>query len=209
MTTACRSPSVAAHAHNNRWLVVIGGGDKIMNECFSRVEILDTTESRQWYHAASLPQPLMCALPAIIGNMCYLLGGYTEEDIQCQVHIVSSKKVFSVCLDELISEAISQSASATPTPSPWWPLPDTPLEKSTGLAFKGGLLAVGGTMGTSSSPSCSYYYQPTSRSWTEIDDNGELPYSQCGCTCAALPGGDLFIAGGVGAEQQVVILSEN
>ena len=52
MTTACCSPSVATH--NNRWLVVMGG------ETFrpvSRVEILDT-DSTQWYHAASLPQPI-------------------------------------------------------------------------------------------------------------------------------------------------------
>ena len=49
MTTACRSPSIATH--NNRWLVVIRGyGDGFV---LTRVEILDTTESRQWYHAAS------------------------------------------------------------------------------------------------------------------------------------------------------------
>ena len=62
---------------------------------------------------ASLPQPLYRALPATIGNMCYLLGGFTEGG--------ASKKVFSVCLDDLISKAFSQpmaSASAPTTPSP-------------------------------------------------------------------------------------------
>jgi hypothetical protein len=226
ITTACRSPSVATYTLNNRcWLVVIGGlgsaGNDVDDSVYlSRVEILDT-ESRQWYHAASLPQPLICALPATIGNMCYLLGGYTEseEDIQCHdiVHVVPSKKVFSVCLDDIISEAVSQSASASapPTPSPWLPLPDTPLEKSTGLAFNGGLLAVGGTSRSTrtatymwSSPI--YYYQPTRRSWAKVEDNGELQLqSRSGCTCAVLPSGDLFIAGGVGAEHQVVIVSEN
>ena len=118
MTTACRSPSVATH--NNRWLVVIGGNDD--GSVLTRVEILDTTESRQWYHAASLPQPCAQALPATIGNVCYLLGGYTKGR-------GPSKKVFSVCLDDLISQAVSQpaSASAPPTPSPWQSLSDTPL----------------------------------------------------------------------------------
>ena len=71
MTTACRSPSVVTH---NRWLVVMGGdGDDSVY--LSRVEILDTSESSQWYHAAQLPHPCSQVLPITIGNMCYLLGG--------------------------------------------------------------------------------------------------------------------------------------
>ena len=101
MTTACHSALVATH--NNRWLVVMGGCDD--GSVFSRVEILDTTESKQWYHAASLPQPCAQALPVTIGNMCYLLGGFNN------------------------------SASVPPTPSPWESLPDTPLPGSTALAF--------------------------------------------------------------------------
>ena len=137
MTIACYAPSVATH--NNRWLVVMGGLDN--RTTLSRVEILDTIESRQWYHATSLPWPHAQALPVTIGNMCYLLGGYTGLT-------TTSKKVLSVCLDDLISQAISQpasySASAPPTPSPWQSLPDTPLRYSTALAFNGALLAVGG-----------------------------------------------------------------
>ena len=55
-------------------------------------------------------------------DMYYLLGGYTEG-------FAPSKKVFSVFLDDLISQAVSQraNASAPPTPSPWQSLPDTPL----------------------------------------------------------------------------------
>jgi hypothetical protein len=192
MTTACHSPSVATH---DRWLVVIGGSNDYTH--FSKVEILDTTELRQWYHAASLPQPLRCALPAIVGNMCYLLGGYTEGG-------TPSKKVFSVCLDDLISEAVSQPASATaaPTPSPWQSLSDTPLVQSTGLAFNGGLLAVGGRLtSTLSSPNV-YHYQPSSRRWVNA---GEVPSGRYGCTCTVLPSGDLFVAGGFGAGRQVDI----
>ena len=121
MTTACNSPSIATY--NNRWLVVMGGFDGKTH--LSRVEILDT-DSTQWYHAASLPQPLSHSLPAIIGNTCYLLGGFTKG-------AAASKKVFSVCLDDLISQAVSQPASASvpPTPSPWQSLPNTLLNYST------------------------------------------------------------------------------
>ena len=138
MTTACDSPSVATH--NNRWLVVIGGvGDA--GTILSRVEILDTTESLQWYQAESLPHPCFQVSSATIGNMCYLLGGFTKG-------VKPSKKVFSVCLDHLISQAVSQcvpaNASAPPTLSLWQSLPDTPLICSTALAFSGALLAVGG-----------------------------------------------------------------
>ena len=163
MTLACHSPIVATH--NNRWLVVIGGNDDDWRK-LSRVEILDTTESRQWYCAASLPQPSAQTLPVTIGNVCYFLGGYTKE-------LEPSKKVFSVYLDDLISQAVSQpaSASAPPTPSPWQSLPDIPLTYSTALVFNGALLEVGGKGGFFESTAI-YHYQPSSRSWIKA---GELP----------------------------------
>ena len=154
MTTACHSPSVATH--NNRWLVVMGGvGD---GAYISRVEILDTTGSGQWYQAAPLPQPCYWVSTATIGNMCYLLGGFTRER-------GTSKKVFSLHLDELISQAVSQpaGASAPATLSPWMTLPDTLLTNSTGLAINGALLAVGGWDGTTI-----YHYQPQ---WRTQDFN--------------------------------------
>ena len=191
MTTACNSPSVATH--NNRWLVVMGGyGGK---NHFSRVEILDTTEPGQWHHAASLPQPCYDVSLATIGNTCYLLGGFTRGG-------VPSKKVFSVCMDDLISQAVSQpaSASAPPTPSPWQSLPDTPLTNSTALAFNGALLAVGGGRGTT----VIYLYQPSSRSWIKA---GELPIWRSECTCTVLPSGDLYVAGGTSTGVRVEIAS--
>ena len=124
---------------------------------------------------------------------CYLLGGYTTE---CK----ASKKVFSVCLDDLISQAVSSQpagASAPPTPSPciWQSLLDTPLEYSTALAFNGALLAVGG--GTYGSTAI-YHYQPSSKSWIKV---GDLPTERFDCTCIILPSGDLYVAGDLSAAQ--------
>ena len=179
MTTACRSPSVATH--NNRWLVVMGGfGDRTS---LSLVEILDATGSGQWYQAAPLPQPCYCVSTATIGNMCYLLGGFSGGG-------VASKKVFGVQLDDLISQAVTQPAgtSAPATPLPWMTLPDTPLYGSTALAINGALLAVGGWGSTTI-----YHYQPSSRSWIKA---GELPAARFCCVCTVLPSGEVLVAGG-------------
>jgi hypothetical protein len=108
-------------------------------------------------------------------------------------------------LDDLISQAVSQpaSASALPTPSPWQSLPDTPLIYSTALVFNGALLAVGG--GNYGNRAI-YHYQPSSRSWVKA---GELPTGRSHCTCTVLPSGDLYVAGGDvdGTEQRVDIAS--
>ena len=184
MTTACHSPSVATH--NNRWLVVVGGAG--VGIARSRVRILDTTESLQWYQAESIPYPCDQVSSATIGNMCYLLGGYTTGG--------APKKVFSVCLDDLISQAVSQpaSASAPPTPSPWQSLPSTPLACSAALAFNGALLAVGGEVLGSSAI---HVYQPSSNSWVKA---GEMPTKRSDSCCVVLPSGELLVAGGGSGE---------
>ena len=182
MSTACSSSSVATH--NNRWLVVMGGvsGDETV---LSQVEILDTTGSGQWYQAAHLPQPCYSVSTATIGNMCYLLGGFNSER-------GIFKKVFSVQLDKLISQAVSQPASARAPPilSSWMTLPDTPLDRCTALAINGALLAVGG-LGSA----IIYHYQPSVRSWIKA---GELPVERPRCCCAVLPSGEVLVTGGRG-----------
>ena len=188
MITARFSPSVVAH--NNRWLVVMGGhGD---GADLSHVEILDTSKSRQWYCATAMPHPCYQVLPVTIGNMCYLLGGFTTGG--------ASNKVLSVCLDSLITQAVSQpeaGASAPPASSPWQALPDTPLIRSTGVSFNGALLAVGG-----SDSNEIYHYQPSSRRWIKA---GELPTVRGGCTCIVLPCGEMFVAGGYDTKTRVDI----
>ena len=177
--TACNSPSVVTY--QNKWLVVIGGYDG--KKHLSRVEILEMTEPGQWYYSTSLPQPCSHAAPATIGNMCYLLGGYTNHGV------AASRRVFCVCLDDLISQQTTEN-----DPSPWQSLPDIPLVRSTALAFNGALLAVGGCRGsTLSNCETIHSYQPSSRSWIKA---GELPIGRSHCSCTVLPTGDLYVAGG-------------
>ena len=164
---------------------MIGGyGDA--ETALSRVEILDTTEPVQWYQAESLPHPCYQVSSATIGNMCYLLGGFNKRG-------EPSKKVLSVRLDDLISQAVSQpanAASAPPTPSLWQSLPDTPLAYSTALAFNGALLIIGGDY---SGSSAIHVYQPSSSYWIKA---GELPTERCGSGCIVVPSGELLVAGG-------------
>ena len=191
MTTACRSPSVTSH--NNRWLVVMAGvGDGTE---LSRVEILDTTESGQWYHVAPLPQTCSDVSIVTIGNTCYLLGGYSGG-------VLSRKEVYSVCLDDLISQAVSQSAStsAPSTPSPWTTMPDTPLELSTALCLNGALMTVGGSEGSTAI----YHYQPSSKNWIKA---GELPAGRPQCACTILPSGEVFVTGGFFNDKHVDVAS--
>ena len=118
---------------------------------------------------------------AINGNM-YLSGGFPSQG--------ENKHVFSVCLDELISQAVSQSAGATspPTPSQWQTLPETPLTRSTVIIFNGALLAVGAR-----ESSAIHLYQPTSKSWDKV---GDLPTQRLRCAYTVLPSGEIFVAGG-------------
>ena len=191
MTTACRSSSVTSH--NNRWLVVMAGYSDVTD--LSRVEILDTTESGQWYHAAPLPQTCNSVSRVTIGNTCYLSGGYSGG-------VLSRKEVYSVCLDDLISQAVPQSAgtSAPSTPSPWTTMPDTPLVGCTALCLNGALMTVGGSGGSKAI----YHYQPSSKSWINA---GELPAGRTQCACTVLPSGELFVTGGSFNVKQVDIAS--
>ena len=158
-----------------KWLIVAGGEDKASPS--PKVELLDTFSGR-WYKGSPLPNGYSGMSSAINGNMWYLSRGFSSQGLNC------------VCLDELISQAVSQSADATSpsTPSPWQALTDTPLTRFALLVFKGALLTVGGLY-----TSAIYLYQPSSRSWVKV---GNIPTKRWQCTCVVLPSGEIFVVGG-------------
>ena len=187
MPTARCSASATTYI---KWLVVVGGRSLDLDMKLSNVEILDTM-SNQWYSCAPLPRPSSSiSLTATVGNMCYALGGYTSGHN-------GSKKVFSVCLDDLISQAISQptGAMALSISSPWHSLPDTPLAFSTAVCLDGALFAVGGIQDSRLQPGVSIYlYQPSRKTWVQLRDI--LPHGRERCTCVALTDRKALIAGG-------------
>ena len=178
MPTARSSLSVISY---QKWLVTAGGTDS-REYCSNKVELLDTL-SEQWYDGSPLPEECNDVSSAISGNMWYLSEGYTST-------YESNKHVLSVCLDVLISQAVSQSAGTTSprTPSPWQTLTELPDAYSTALAIRGSLLTVGGECSTAI-----YLYQPSRRSWVKV---GDLPTQRWLCVCIVLPSGEIFVTGG-------------
>ena len=158
MNTACSSPAVATY---NQWLLVAGGYGE--QGRLSRVEVMNVS-SEQWYQVASLPVTGSSMSSTMIGNMWYLMSGITNKG--------PSKSVMSVCVEHIISEAISQPAGAnSSTLSRWNSLPNTPSIRSTALAFQGALLAVGG--GYLFPSSTIYLYQPSTSKWIKA---GDMPF---------------------------------
>ena len=81
------------------WLEDVNVGSNL-----SDVEILDTM-SGQWYHCPSLPHPCSSVSVAIIGNMCFVLGGFTTNHKGSKKRSKNSEVSHSVCLDALVSQA--------------------------------------------------------------------------------------------------------
>ena len=175
MPTARHSPSAISY---KKWLVVAGGRDE-RNSPLNKVEILDTV-SGQWYEGSPLPTECSEMSSAINGNMWYLSGGGSSQG--------ANKCVFSVCLDDLIFQAVSQSAGSTSSPCIWQTLPEPPLNHSAVLILNGALLTVGGENSSSI-----HLYQPGRRSWVKV---GDLPYRQWPCACAVFPERTIFVASG-------------
>ena len=177
MPTARCSLSVISY---QKWLVTAGGEDE--RGYSNKVELLDTL-SGQWYEGSPLPKVCSDMSSAISGNMWYPSGGLTSI-------AESNKHVFSVCLDVLISQAVSQSAGTTspPTPSPWQTLTELPVTHSTALITRGSLLTFGGGYS-----SAIHLYQPSRKSWVKVVD---LPTQRRTCACIVLPSGEMFVAGG-------------
>ena len=69
------------------------------NNSLSVVQIMDLSTQR-WHPDAPLPQSCTHLTSAMIGNVLILLGGFSTSG--------SSKQVFSVCIDNLISQTVSQ-----------------------------------------------------------------------------------------------------
>ena len=117
------------------------------------------------------------------------MGGYSTDDAGHR-----NKQVVYTDLNDLIAQAILQSAVASP--AQWSSLPDTPLKRSTALALNGALLAIGGE----SDDLAICLYQPACKTWTRSE---ELLCARKDCACAILPVGRLILVGGDTKQVQI------
>ena len=185
--------AVTAITHDNRWLIVAGGREDGYRS-LSRVDILNLPDC-QWYSGARLPQPTHKMSAAVISNTLVLLGGATSAN-----ELYGTGEVFSVQLDDLISQAVSDSRKSDHAlASVWLHLPHTPVVSCTALAFNAALLAIGGNKSHMHDPTATtcgiHMFKPSTRTWAEA---GQLQINRWRCACTVLPSDEILIAGGAG-----------
>ena len=150
-----------------QWLIVAGGvtgSNKV-----STTVVLDIS-SNQWNSAPSAPNPWSEMRSAIIGDMCYFMGGYYYDGRPIEM-------VYSVSLPALVSQTTSTSS----TPHPMWKTIST-LGHSlcAPLSIGGELLAVGGRKNGKDVSDIRHYVRETNK-WVVVGHT-KSPISRCSCT---------------------------
>ena len=152
-----------------QWLIVAGGvtGSKV-----STTEVLDIS-SNQWNSAPSAPNPWSEMRSAIIGDMCYFMGGYYYDGLGGH----PTEMVYSVSLPALVSQTTSTSS----TPHPMWKTISTLGHSfSAPLSIGGELLAVGGLQ-NGKGVSDIHHYLPETNEWVVVGHTRSPTY-RCSCT---------------------------
>jgi hypothetical protein len=125
---------------------------------------------------------------AIVGNMCYFMGGYTGGSY------APTAKVYSVSLPALISQLHSQdSRERGKQHQIWKEISGLQTTCSTPLSISGSLLAVGGKDKDHHAVTAICLYQPDTEEWVKV---GDLPTARYNCTCAMITDRELLVTGG-------------
>ena len=175
MPTPRSGPSAVVY---KKWLIVAGGSTGFSK--ISTIEVLDIP-SNQWNSAPPAPTPWSEMRSAIIGDMCYFMGGYDYTDGAIEM-------VYSVSLPSLVS----QTTSTRSTHYPMWKTIST-LEHtlSVPLSIGGELLAVGGEK-NGKRVSDIHHYLPETNEWVVV---GHTPSSAHGCSCTLISDGHIPVLG--------------
>ena len=184
MPTARSRCSVAIF---KEWLIVAGGlsgGGRAV----SSVEVMNT-DTKQWHTGQPTPAPWNSMKTAIVGDMCYFMGGYTSTSrysVTDSVHCVS--------LPALISQAQSRVSRENSHPA-WKEIHGLGVKFSAPLSISGSLLAVGGRdIASRDDTTAILLYQPDTGKWVKV---GDLPTPRSSCTCAMIADREILIAGGI------------
>ena len=177
MPTARSSCSTVVY---KKWLVV-AGGKSTGGSVLSSVEVMNT-DTKQWYAGPPTPTPWSCMRTAVVGDMCYFMGGVILG--------ISTDKVYTVSLSALTSGLTSKEPRKNKS-SMWKEISRIQLTYSTPLSISGSLLAVCGRDGTMTT--VIHLYQPDTRKWVKV---GDLPTPRRDCTCAMITDKEMLVAGG-------------
>ena len=147
----------------------------------SSVEVMNTS-TKQWYAGPPTPIAWSSMKTAIVGDMCYFMGGYSKY--------VNTTSVYSVSLPALVSQLNSDS-SAKDTQT-WKELPQLPVTQAAPLSISGSLLAVGGDKDLKA-VSALHLYQPDAGQWVKVADT---PTPRFNCTSTMITDKELLVVGG-------------
>ena len=182
MPTARSSCSAVVY---KEWLIVAGGLSSA--EIVSSVEVMNT-DTKQWHTGQSTPTSWHSMRTAIVGDMCYFMGGYTSI-----AGYRGTDSVYCVSLPALISQAQSRVSRENSHPA-WKEICGLRMKFSAPLSISGSLLAVGGRdVASHDDITAIHLYQPDTGEWVKV---GDLPTPRLGCTCAMITGREILVAGG-------------
>ena len=175
MPTARRSCSVVIY---KEWLVVAGGCSE-KGGILTSVEVMNTS-NKQWSTAPPLPVGWTQMKAAIMGDMCYFMGGLISG---------ATKEVFSVSLQALLNPKSSSERDR----QIWKEISELDVTSSTPLSISGSLLALGGVKDGKDLTTIQLY-QPETGKWLKV---GDLPHPRCLCNSVMINDREMMVVGGL------------
>ena len=156
----------------NYFIAAGGRGERYTYTALSTVEVMNT-DTREWYTAASLPEPVWYRTATVCGGRLYILGGSPT----CAV--------FTCTLDSLLHSCHppSQTPPHTNEAGVWQRIADVPMKASTCTTLNGRVLAVGGKDSHGTPTPNVYMYNGDSDSWPLV---GHMSTAQSECLVVGL-----------------------
>ena len=143
------------------------------------------TNSKQWYAGPPTPTPWSYMRTAVVGDMCYFMGGL--------IYAVSTSKVYTVSLFALTTGLNSKESKKRKSPI-WKEISGLQVTNSTPLSISGSLFAVGGMDKNHKAVTAAIHlYQPDTGEWVNV---GNLPTPRRDCICAMITDKTMLVAGG-------------
>ena len=162
------------------YLIAAGGGGE--GGVLSTVEVMNIA-TREWYTAASLPEPVYLMSATVCGGSLYLLGDY------------STHAVFTCTLDSLLHlcHPPSQTPPHTNEAGVWQRIADVPMKHSTCTTLNGRVLAVGGKDSHDTYTADVCMYSADSDSWQLV---GHMSTARFRCLVVELRDCIIAVGGG-------------
>ena len=161
------------------WLIVAGGYSEADQYQMS-IDILNT-RNQQWHTAPPMPRGWSDMKTATIGDMWYLMGGYT---------VSHTDKMYTVFLPALLSQLLNPRRSDNG--QVWNELMGPGTTRSAPLVISESLFAIGGGRDSECTSSIQLYQQDT-KTWLKV---GELPSPRFDCIATMISDRRVLLLGG-------------